>query len=69
MASFRIETVSDPKTSMVFAEAYAEPGDTLIARSEPIFHSHDEAQAEVKGVIQRAWPDRAPDAVDLSIGV
>jgi hypothetical protein len=69
MSHFRIETVSDPASGMVFAEAYSEPGNKLIVRSEAIFRSHDHAEAEIINMIQRAWPDRNPEAVDASIGV
>ena len=69
LASFRIETVSDEASGMVFAQAFAEPGGQLIARSEPIFHEHEQAEREIKAMLLHAWPDRAPDAVDASIGV
>ena len=69
MARFRIETVSDPASGMVIAEVFAEPGERLVIRSEPIFRTHDDAEAEIIGMLQRAWPDRNPEAVDSSIGV
>ena len=45
------------------------PAGRLIARSEPIFHEHEQAEREIKAMLLHAWPDRAPDAVDASIGV
>ena len=69
MASFRIETISDPHTGMIVAQAFSGPADDIVATSGAIFHSHDQAEKEVREILQRAWPDRAPDAVDASIGV
>ncbi len=69
MSHFRIETVSDPATGMICAEAFSEPGASLIVRSEPIFKTHGEAEEAIISMIKRAWPDRNPEALDASIGV
>ncbi len=69
MARFHIETVTDPSSGMVFAEAYKDAGNVLVVRSEPIFKTHEDAEAAIVASLQQAWPDRFPEAVDASIGV
>ncbi|MEO6248281.1 MAG: hypothetical protein ABIO85_06825 [Sphingomicrobium sp.] len=68
MGRFRIELRDDADTGMVAAEAFGPNGD-LIASSDPIYHSREEAEAAIVETIKQAWPDRSPDAVDHSIGV
>ncbi|TXC70291.1 hypothetical protein FSB78_04535 [Sphingomonas ginsenosidivorax] len=68
MGRFRIELVDDATTGMVMAEAFG-PDGAMIANSLPIYHSRDEAEQAIIATIKQAWPDRAPDAVDHSIGV
>ncbi len=69
MTRFRIDTVEDPASGMIFAEIYQEPGDQLIARSEAIYRSQEEASRDVIETMRRFWPDKSPFAVDPSIGV
>jgi hypothetical protein len=69
MTRFRIDTVEDPAEGMIFAEIYEEPGDRLIARSEAIYHSQEEATKDVIETMRRVWPDKSPFAVDPTLGV
>lgn len=69
MLRFHIETKVDPHTGLIFAEAFSDVGGGSIARSEPMYRSHDEAGAEVVRLVKQAWPDRTPTAVDPSLGV
>lgn len=69
MPGFRIETILDSHSGLIFAEVISDLGDQLIVRSEPMYQSHEEAEAEVIRVVQQAWPDRSPAAVDPSLGV
>jgi hypothetical protein len=63
MARFRIETVDDPETHHVSAEVRREGDGGLIARSGPVFASHDEAEARLIEVISKAWPAAPVDPV------
>ena len=69
MASLRMETISDPHTGMIVAQAFPGPADDIVATSGAIFHTRHQAGKEVREIAQRAWPDRAPDAGDASTGV
>ena len=69
MPSFRIETLTDDDTGMLYVEAFHEPGDEPVIRSQPMYKSEEDAEAEILGMFQAAWPDRNPFAVDRSIGV
>ena len=68
MGRFRIELIDDAKSGMVMAEAFG-PDGALIANSLPIYHTREEAEQAIVETLRQAWPDRAPDAVDHSIGV
>ncbi len=69
MIRFRIETIEDPHSGLIFAELFSDATNTSIARSEPMYKTHDQAAAEVATLIKQAWPDRTPTAVDPSLGV
>ena len=69
MARFIIETIDDAHSGMVVAEVIIEGGNEVIIRSEAIYHSHEDAQADVIRVMREAWPDRRPSTVDPSLGV
>jgi hypothetical protein len=69
MPSFRIETLTDADTGMLYVEAFHEPGDEPVIRSQPMYKTEKDAEAEILGMFKTAWPDRYPFAVDPSIGV
>lgn len=63
MGRYRIETVDDPDTGHVAAEIRREPAGDLIARSGPVFASHDEAEERLVEAISKAWPQQPVDPV------
>jgi hypothetical protein len=69
MATFRIETIADEDSGLIFVEAFHEPGHAPVIRSKPTYATHEEAEADVLKMMGSAWPDRYPFAVDPSIGV
>lgn len=63
MGSFRIDTVTDRTTGHVQAEIRREPGGDLVARSGPVYASHEEAEERLLDAISRAWPMEPVDPV------
>lgn len=63
MASFRIDTITDTATGHVFAEIRRDPNGELLARSGPVYASHDEAGERVIEAISKAWPEQPVDPV------
>ncbi|HEX7822163.1 MAG TPA: hypothetical protein VF463_16255 [Sphingobium sp.] len=63
MARFLIDTITDPGTGHVFAEIRRDPEGQLLARSGPVYASHDEAGERLVEVISRAWPEQPVDPV------
>lgn len=59
MANFRIETVVDPKTNLIFAECYyPEDATTPIAQTSPIYRSHEQAEADVVEMFKNSLSDQ-----------
>jgi hypothetical protein len=63
MALFRIETATDDNSGHVSAEIYREPGGALIAKSGPVYATHEEAEQRLVEAISRAWPQQPVDPV------
>lgn len=63
MASFRIETITDEGTGHVAAEVRREADGSVIARSGPVYASHDEAEERLVEAISKAWPAAPADPV------
>ncbi len=63
MTRFRIDTIDDPDTGHVFAEIRRDPEGTLLARSGPVYASHDEASDRLVEAISKAWPQQPVDPV------
>ena len=63
MARFRIETVEDPATGHVTAEIRRDGDGGLVARSGPVFATHDDAEARLIEAISKAWPYQPTDPV------
>lgn len=55
MATFRVETVSDPETDNIYAKLYY-PSDSEIPIAEtlPIYSSHELAEKEVLEIFKKA---------------
>ena len=69
MASFRIETITDENSGLIFVEAFHEPGAEPVVRSKPSYATHEDAERDIRGMLEKSYPDRFPFAVDPSIGV
>ena len=54
---------------MIYVEAFLDPDGTPIVRSEPLYETVEDADAEIVAMLKDAFPDRQPFAVDPSIGV
>ncbi|WP_042886316.1 hypothetical protein [Cupriavidus necator] len=53
MARFRIETVTDPATGLIYTEMYyPENAATPSARTKPIYPSHEAAEADAVKMFQ-----------------
>ncbi|MCE7795194.1 hypothetical protein LWE61_01345 [Sphingobium sufflavum] len=63
MARFLIDTLTDPATGHVFAEIRSDPQGDLLARSGPVYASHEEAGERVAEAISKAWPEQPVDPV------
>lgn len=63
MARFSIETIDDRATGHVAAEIRSEPDGAIVARSGPVFASHDDAREHLLDAISKAWPSQPVDPV------
>lgn len=68
MATLRIETVENSDDGMILIELRSEAGE-VIAASEPMYRTHDEAVSETSAILKRAWPTSNPFDEDPTIGV
>ena len=58
MAEFRVETVEDSSTGLIFAELYfPDDAQTPSATTDPLFATHEEAAAAIIDAFKKAKPD------------
>jgi hypothetical protein len=59
MAKFRIETVTEPTTGLVYVEVYyPDDAPTYFTRSAPKYGSHEEAAQGALDTMKAAFPDK-----------
>jgi len=59
MEKFRVETVVDKKTGLIFAELY-HPDDAIVpmAATQPIYPTHEEATSDIVDMMKKSFPDQ-----------
>jgi hypothetical protein len=59
MAKFRIETVTDPTSGLVYVEVYyPDEATTCFVRTAPKYRSHEEAAQGALDTMKAAFPDK-----------
>ncbi len=63
MARFHIDTLTDDSSGHVLAEIRRDTDGAIIARSGPVYASHEEAEERLLDAISKAWPSEPVDPV------
>lgn len=63
MPRFLIDTMTDEASGHVLAEIRRDTDGALIARSGPVYASHEEAEERLLDAIAKAWPAQPVDPV------
>ena len=63
MATFRVESVLDPKSGLYFVEVYyPDSSATPFVMSKPIYQSHDQAAEDALRIFREGLPDQPSKA-------
>ena len=59
MARFRVETIVDPSTGLIYAECYfPEDAKTPFVTTNPIYTSHEQAEEDIIATFKQSIDDK-----------